>query len=419
MVRLAFLGALNRVGSSGILVETGSERIVMDYGTNIQDQPPTFPHAVKGKLDAAFLSHAHLDHSGGLALIAKRSPCPIYAMPVSEPLVQMLLNDSIKISKSEGTHLPFDKGDVRKTIRQFKGIEYKKPVTIGNTKAIAYDAGHIPGSIMTLLHTKDKTILYTGDFNTEDTRLVGGCEKKLPEVDVLITESTYANRDHMPRKTQEKQLIRDINATLANSGTAIVSNFAISRTQEVMLVLEEHGIDYPLYMDGMAKKATTIINSFPRSTSDPTSLDRALRKLQYLANNNQRKRALKNPSVIMTTSGMLNGGPVVWYLKKLHKDPKNTLIMTGFQVPGTPGHGLMETGRFMLDDYDWKLAMRYEKLDFSSHAGHKEMLAFIERVNPKKVFCVHGDDTPAFAEELRQRGFDATAPTQNNRVFDL
>lgn len=426
MVKLSFLGAMNEVGSSGVLVETGGpkgERIVLDYGTNIQNEPPTFPYAIKGKLNAAFLGHAHLDHSGGLALLNKRSQCPIYALPVSKPLVHMLLNDSLKISKNEGIPLPYDKGNVKNVLRQFKSVEYKKPVKVGNTKAIAYNAGHIPGSMMTFLKTggsgKYKTILYTSDFNTRDTRLVKGCEKKLPEVDILITESTYADRDHKNRKLEEKRLIKGINSTLSNDGIAIVSNFAISRTQELVLILNEHGIDYPVYMDGMAKKATTIINSYTQSISDPTSLDRALRKVQYVGTQQHRKRAIKNPGVILTTSGMLSGGPVVWYLQKLYKDPRHMLFLTGYQVPGTPGHTLLQTGRFIQEDHDFKLNMRFERLDFSSHTGCKEMLAFIKKLSPKKVFCVHGDDTQKFAEDLKGLGFDATAPLPNNSVFNL
>jgi putative mRNA 3-end processing factor len=417
---------------------------VLDYGTNIQNVPPTFPHAVKGKVDAVFLSHPHLDHSGGLPIIAKSSHCPIYTLPVSKPLVQMLLNDSLKISRSESVPLPYNRADVDKTIKQFKAVEYRKPIIVGSTSAIAHDAGHIPGSMMTLLHmgnrekgydrskgskevgvkserrgNESKTLLYTGDFNTNDTRLIRGADTDLPEIDVLITESTYSDREHKDREAEEKRLIKSINATLANDGTAIVSNFAISRTQEVMLILDEYGIDYPLYVDGMAKKATTVINSYTQSLLDPTSLDRALRKLQYLANQQQRKRALKNPCVILTTSGMLNGGPVVWYLKKLHKDPRNLLVLTGFQVPGTPGHELLESGRFVHEGSDLKLNMRFERLDFSSHLGREELFAFVEQTSPKKVFCIHGDDTLKFAGELCDKGFDAVAPVESNRTFDL
>lgn len=435
MVRLEFLGAMNFVGSSGILVETGNERVVFDYGTNIQELPPTFPHTVKGKVDAVFQSHAHLDHSGGLAILMKKNPCPIYAAAPSKQMVQMLLKDSLKIAKHEGIRLPFTTKDTQIAAKNFNHIEYRKPITIGNTKAIPYAAGHIPGSMMTFLRMgnnkmqasgkrKYNTLLYTGDFNTEDTQLINGADTRLPELDILITESTYADREHPDRKKQEKELIKIVQATLANDGIAIVANFAIGRTQEVLLILGKYGIDYPLYMDGMAKKATTIINGYPKSLRDPISLDKALRKVHYITSEQQRKKAIKNPCVILTTSGMLSGGPVIYYLQKLYEDRRSSLTLSGFQVPGTPGHMLMETGRLQLEDRDrktheLKMKMGVRRLDFSSHIGRKDLFAFIERLNPKKTFCVHGDNTPKFARELRDKGFDATAPLPEKRVFDL
>jgi len=435
MVKLIFLGALNSVGASGILVETGgaganNKRIVLDYGADVQEIPQTYPHDIKGRVDAIFLTHSNLDHSGGVALLMKKNKCPIYALPINKPLVEILLNDSIKIAKHENVPIPFAKQDVHKALRYFSSMEYKTPVHVGKVKAIAYDAGHIPGSMMAYLEfgenkgdeskkEKFRNILYTGDFNTNRTRLLEPAEEDLPEIDVLITESTYANRDHSDREEEEKKLVRIVESTIADGGIALISNFAIGRTQEILLILNKYGIDYPLYMDGMAKKATTAINNFPRFMREPTELDKALRKVQYIDNERHRKNAIKSPCAVLTTSGMLNGGPIVWYIGKLYNDRRNSLVLTGFQVEGSVGKTLLDTGRFVLDKDNLKLKMPVTRLDFSSHSGRKELFAFVEKVSPKKIFCVHGENTPQFAEELKGKGFDAVAPTEEKRVFDL
>jgi putative mRNA 3-end processing factor len=427
-MKLSFLGAMNFVGSSGILVETGSERFVLDYGTDLQDTPPSFPAKVKGKVDAVFLSHAHLDHSGGLPIMVKKNRCPVFAGAPGKGMVRMLLNDSLKIARNEGIDLPFRRHDVETTVKSFKHIKYRKTINVGKSMFTGYNAGHIPGSMMSFIETpkggKHWTLLYTGDFNTKDTRLVKGADTDLPDIDVLVTESTYADREHPDRKRQEKLLIKTVQSTLANDGIALLSSFAIGRTQEVLLILADYGIDYPLYMDGMAKKATTIINGCPKSIKDETSLDKALRKVKYITNRNQRKKAIKNPCVIMTTSGMLNGGPVVSYIKNLHEDRRNSLVLTGYQVEDTPGRILMETGRFFYESNDMKkhelkIKMGVTRLDFSSHTGRKDLFSFIKNANPKKVFCVHGDNIPKFAQELRDRGFDTVAPVPGKATFDL
>jgi putative mRNA 3-end processing factor len=445
MVKLTFLGAINDIGASGLLVEAGGQRaarMVFDYGSDVQEIPQRFPQAVRGSIDATFLSHAHLDHCGGLALLSKHASFPIYSLSVNKQLVEMLLEDSLKIARNEGTNLPFNKDDVHRTIKHFAPMEYKQPVFVGGGKggervtAVAYDAGHVPGSMMIFVDfggegyaaTKTKSkrchnMLYTGDFNTSSTRLLAHADTELPEIDTLIMESTYANRDHPDREEEEKRLVRLVEATIDDGGMSIISNFATGRTQEILLILNKYGIDYPIYMDGMARKATTIINTYPRLMRDPTELDKALRKVRYINNEQDRKRAINEPGAILTTSGMLNGGPVVWYIKKLYDDPLNALILTGYQAEGTAGRTLLDTGRFVLEDEREKLNLRMRmqvsRMDFSSHCGRAQLIEFVERVKPRRVFCMHGDDTPAFAEELRRKGFDAVAPTPNNRTFDI
>jgi len=418
MTRLSFNGALSTVGASAVLVETGTERIVLDYGTKIQEIPPKFPLPVKGKPDAILPSHTHLDHLGGLPIFfTKGRSCPIYAVNVTKPLAELLLLDSIKVSREEGVELPFRKRDVKNTIRNFRPVKYRVPFKVNKTKITCFDAGHLLGSMMPFLDTGDKTLLYTGDFNTKDTCLLKKADQNLPEVDILVTESTYANRNHPDRKSQEQQLIEVVNSTLAVDGVCLVAGFAVGRIDEILLVLDAHGIDYPLYIDGMAKKAITIINKHRNLLRKPKSLDRALRNVEYVYGERMRRRIVKQPCVILSTSGMLSGGPIVYYIKKLHDDENCSLILTSFQVEGTPGKTLLETGRYITEKLDLEIEMHVKKLDFSSHIDRDGLFNFIERVNPEKIFCIHGDHTEEFAAELREKGFDAVAPLANNRIF--
>jgi putative mRNA 3-end processing factor len=420
MVQISFHGAMETVGSSGVLVDTGVEKIVMDYGTRLEDKPPTFPIPIKGKPDAVLLSHCHLDHSGGIPIFcANGSSVPIYSLPVTKELTELLLLDSLKISREEGVKLPFDIADIKETIKSFLPVTYRKPFKLKKTEVIYFDAGHVPGSALVFLKFGNKTILYTGDYNSSETRLMAKADLELPKVDYLITESTYAYREHPERKTQEKQLVEIINDTLANDAVCLVAGFAIGRLQEVLLALSKQGIDYPVYMDGMARKATTIINQHKNLLKEPDELDKALQKVQYVNSERQRKKIIKRPCVILTTSGMLTGGAVVWYLKRLYEDRNASLVLTGYQLEHTPGKILLETGRYITKSLNLEVKMLVKRLDFSAHVGRSGLFDLAEKLNPEKIFCMHGDHTEEFADELRQKGFDAVAPIANNRIFDV
>ncbi len=422
MLRLSFHGAMQTVGCSSVLLESEKTRLVLDYGVKPREVPPKFPIEIKGNVDAILLSHAHLDHSGAIPLFFLKDKLPkVFAIDVTKPLTKLLLLDSIKVSREEGVELPFSKSDVKKTMQNFVLIDYKEEFEIGDFSFEFLDAGHIPGSACIKLYYKDKTILYTGDIKIQDTRLLKGMEKRIGDVDILITESTYADREHPDRKEQEKELIKMVRETLASNGVALIACFAVGRAQEILLVLYNYGIEYPLYMDGMARKATVIINKFANRLKDPKEFDKALDKVEFIKNQKTRKRLVREPCVILTTSGMLQGGPILYYLRKLHKRENCSLILTGWQLEDTPGRILLETGRYVnpKEGLDFDVKMKVKRLDFSAHAGRSQLFKFIEKANPEKIFCIHGDHTEEFARELRERGFDAVAPVANNRIFQL
>ncbi len=414
---------MSYVGCSSVLVDTGVEKIVLDYGTKLQEIPPKFPIPIQGKVDAVMLSHSHLDHSGAIPIFsANGQNPPIYAHEVAKHLSRLLWMDSLKIAREEKIQLPYTKRDVKNSLKNFVPVKYRRPFNLRKTKVTYFDAGHIPGSAMPFMKFDDgKSLMYTGDYNTVDTRLLKKADTNLPDIDYLITESTYSDRDHPDRKDMEKQLVRIIDETLANDGVTLIAGFAVGRIDELLLVLDKYGVECPIYIDGMAKKAITIINQYKSLLHDPNSLDRALERAEYVYGDTMRRRIIKKPGVILTTSGMLSGGAIVSYLKRLHDREECSLILTSFQAEGTPGKTLLETGRFIYpkENVDVDLKMFVKRLEFSSHVGRTELINFIKKTNPETVFCMHGDHTEEFVRELREHGFDAIAPVANNRVFRL
>jgi len=418
LTSLSFLGACNEVGSSGILVDTGSEKIVMDYGVKINQDPIQYPEEVKVKLNSILLTHTHLDHSGAIPyLFHQGQKCPVIGQEITRPFAKMLWYDSIKIAKMEEKNCRFTDTDVRRAVKKYQPVSYRKPFKIGKITVTSYDAGHIPGSSMFLLEVNGKKILYTGDFNTDDTKLIVGCDWDIPSPDVLITESTYAGKEHPDRENEEIKFVRTVKDTLANDGVAIVSSFAIARSQEALLILGKYGVKAPIYIDGMTQKATDIINKYPHLQNEYNSVEIAMKALgvKYIQHHVQRGKVIKDPCIIITTSGMLCGGAVVYYLKKLHDREDCFLALTGFQVPDTEGDNLLKTGRYVHDDLDLKVKMNVKKFDFSAHASDSDLTEFIEKINPKKVFCVHGDNTKDFAERLSGQGIDAISPVRGQR----
>jgi putative mRNA 3-end processing factor len=416
MKRVFFKGGAKEVGRSAVLVDTGNENILMDYGLKLEEKPIGFPKPINEKLSGILISHGHLDHLGAIPrLFNKGQNCPVYGMEITSRFTKLLLNDSLKIAKQDGYNLGYGDKDIRDALKHFRPIRYRKPFNIGKTRVTAFDAGHISGSCMFLLDNS-KRVLYTGDLRLGDTRLIKGADIDIENTDVLITETTYSDREHPDRDKEERRFVEFIKETLNNDGVAVVSAFAISRTQEMLLILDEYELGVPIYIDGMCSNATDIIDAYPELQREYNILKKALQRtnVKFMDRPSRRKKIIKQPCIVITGSGMLSGGPVVEYIKKLYNREECSLSLTGFQIPGTEGSILLQTGKFVHDDLNLDVKMKVGKFDFSSHASRSELFKLVKRVNPEKIFCIHGDKTEKFAQELREEyGFDAISPSSD------
>lgn len=418
-MKLQCLGASQEVGRSGFVLDTGSERVLLDYGIKVVtgaegvDQP-SFPIDATVKLDGVILSHAHLDHGGYTPSLYRRGyHGPVYASATTFDLLELLLKDSLKLAKIKGHDIGYFAKDVTTMQNNAYRITYGQHFEVGSSWVSFYDAGHIPGSGQVVVDTGHGVVVYTGDMKLEKTELLNGLDPVREDVRTLIIESTYGTKDHPDREETEKHLVSRIREAVNNDGVALVSSFAVGRAQELLIVMEKYGIDVPVYVDGMCVEATAIALRYSEFLRYPQMLQRAFKRAKRVTNNQTREKILKSkkPCVIITTSGMLNGGPIAHYLEHLKDNRDCYLAMTGFQAEGSAGRALLESGVYKAEKKEFKLKMPFEKLDFSAHAGRRELINYIKTLNPQRVVCVHGEDTKAFAQDLKENhGFDAVAP---------
>ncbi len=412
-IRIKFLGAAHEVGRSAFLVDSG-DKILLDYGVKLTPKGPEYPLRPDTNIDAAIISHAHLDHSGDLPHLFTKGKFLSYMTKPTLELAKILWHDTLHIAGMEGIDANFSKQEIVRTERFTFAVNYRKPMDITDSVSMQFfDAGHILGSAITKLDIGGKTLVYTGDFKEEETRLHTGADlTKIKKCDYLIMESTYGDREHPPRKELEKKFVNDVQDVIDRGGHALVTAFAVGRSQEIADVLFEYGVDADIYLDGMSQKAARVYLGNPSFLKKPKFLKQALTRINWVRNVKMRKNALKKPSVIITTSGMLQGGPVHFYLPELYHDKNSKLFLTGFQVDKTPGRILLDTGKINLNGIVVDLKMEYEKYDFSAHAGKKELMSVAKKLSPEKIMLVHGDDKvmKKLRLDLKQEGFEVEAP---------
>lgn len=426
-VSIHTLGGFQEVGRSSILVKSSESKILLDCGIhpgakNPRDAYPRLDWADidLGDLDAVVLSHAHMDHQGFLPALFKYGyDGPVYCSEPTFPLMILLQSDFVKLASMEGTSQLYDMKDVREVIKHCITIPYGVVTDVSpDVKLVLNNAGHILGSSTIHLHIGEgaHNLVYTGDFKYAMTSLFDSASWNYPRVETLIMESTYgAKEDIMPNKEEvEMSLVHSINQTLKEGGKVLIPTPAVGRSQEILLILDglmKKGLltEAPIFTEGMISDATAIHVAYP------DYLSRDLRKKigeqgenpfisEYFTTidhpSNRSEALQEGPAIIMATSGMLEGGPVVEYLAELAPSEKNKILFVSYQISGTLGRRILDGARqFNRPNEDGKIRIvdvhcNIERIEgFSGHSDYNQLMRYVSRLRPKlkQVIINHGE----------------------------
>ncbi|SDZ86193.1 hypothetical protein SAMN04488065_0848 [Haloplanus vescus] len=429
-VRITTLGCCREVGRASFIISTAETRVLVDCGDKpgAEGEVPYLqvPEAAPlNSIDAVVLTHAHLDHSALIPLLFKYGyDGPIYCTEPTRDLMGLLTLDYLDVAAKEGRTPPYDSEMVREAIKHCIPLEYGDVTDIApDVKLTFHNAGHILGSAVSHFHIGDGlyNVAFSGDIHYEDTRLFNGAVNDFPRVETLVLESTYGGRNdyQTDQADSERNLLEIINETYEQGGKVVIPAFAVGRSQEIMLVLEEAMRSgkipkMPVHLDGMIWEATAIHSTYPEYLRDDLR-DRIFHEDEnpFLAEefnhidageDERQEVADGDQAIILSTSGMVTGGPIMSWLRHIGPDPDSNLVFVGYQAQGTLGRRIQngwdeipmnERGGRGGRGNTLSLNMGVETVDgFSGHADRQGLENFVKTMNPRpeKVLCVHGDE---------------------------
>jgi KH/beta-lactamase-domain protein len=426
-VRVTALGGAQQVGRSAFLVQTRESSVLLDCGINPGSTRPfeAFPRFDNPafeveSLDAVVISHAHLDHCGLLPFLFKYGyDGPIYCSAPTSSLMTLLQLDYLDVAGKQGTTPYYDQKDVRECVLHTFPLRHGVVTDIApDIRLTLHNAGHILGSSMVHLHIGEglHNLVYTGDYKAARTMLLEAAAMEFPRVETVITESTYGGPDDiMPSRIEaEEKLARVVNETLERRGKVMIPVPAVGRAQEIMLVLDgymKRGLmkEAPVFIEGMISEATAIHTAYPEYLGREVR-DSILReginpfKSDYFTiveHPSARPGIIEGePCIILATSGMLEGGPIIDYFRNLASNENNSMVFVSYQIEGTMGRrvqkGLNEVAMMTAEGkMDFvKVKLRTESIEgFSGHSDRRQILDYLTRLQPppEQVVVVHGE----------------------------
>ncbi len=410
-MKVTILGAAREVGRSAILVDGEGTRVLLDYGVLLKREP-LFPMHVKPRdIDAVLITHAHLDHSGFVPSLFLSGSTNVYATEPTLELSRLLIEDMLKIS---GFYMPFEYLELLTMLKYAKPMDYRESIPIKDIAAKLYASGHVLGGSTIVVEYNNKRIFYTGDINTKGSRVLREADLDIGDIDLVITESTYSMEEHQPRDEAERSLIEFANDVVERGGVLFVPAFSVERAQEIACIFQSYNFKHRIVMDGMALKANEIMLQYPKFMRHANLFRKAINKAEWIRGWHERKKAIKDPCVVISPAGMLDGGASIFYLEELATDTKNGIAVVSYQGEGTPGRALIDEHVAIVKGKIRKVNAEIRQFDFSGHSGRHELFKMIKSVkgNPK-VLTIHGDNDSCirFAEEIRSIiGLDAHAP---------
>lgn len=390
-------GAAQQVGRSCIEVQTQGDRYLLDCGVRFLDDGFEYPDKVfeVKEIDGVLISHAHLDHTGALPFLEHHNLlCPVFMTSQTKAITEILLKDSFKIARIKDIHPAFSKFDLKRLKEFVRTVEMEKRYHFRKIYFTFYNAGHIPGSASILIEAEGKRVVYTGDYNTRPSNLMEPAKaENFKDIDVLITESTYGARKLPDREPLGDVFLDSIEKTIKQGGRVLIPVFAVGRAQDVLITLSRRKWDVPIYFDGMCKIVTRkVLAHNSRYVKNKNALHQMYYdRIKFVTSENMRNKVALEPGIFLCTSGMLQGGPAIHYLKHMWHDEKSAVLLTGYQVRNTNGWLLSTQKEFYLKGWRTKVKCNVERYDFSGHLSQEDLHAFIKKVNPKVLIINHGN----------------------------